>query len=388
MTVSELNLATKSTLETYFSDISLTGELSRITKHASGHWYFDLKDKRAAISCVMFARANQKLDFSPNLGDLLELFGSVSLFEASGRYQFMATSMKKAGQGELEKRFLELKAKLESLGLFDKQNLPKPNPSRVGLICSPTSAALGDIKRMIITRGNFLCSFLIFPALTQGSTAPKSLIKALKKADSLGLDALILARGGGSREDLFCFNDEELARVIFDLQTPIISAIGHEIDYVISDFVADLRAPTPTAAVSLLLPSKDELELELDMLFSKLYDVINQRLSSYEQALFRAKELFSQSSLPLMINLKAQSLKELELKLNQSINSRLFKEEARLEKFESLLESGGNFLQKSAKLFSVKVDGHVVCPDDLMAGMDVELASLKRGFRARLLGEI
>ncbi|MBF7047037.1 exodeoxyribonuclease VII large subunit, partial [Campylobacter volucris] len=258
MKVSELNLKAKSLLECHFEDIELSGEISKITIHGSGHWYFDLKDEKSSIACVMFKGFNQFVSPKPQVGDMLDLRGYVSLYEASGKYQFIAKSMQKTSLGDLEAKFLALKEKLEKEGLFDKSTKKTINlyPKKVAIVTSLTSAALQDMLKLIKQKEYNLCKISIFDSLTQGLNAPISLINALQKADSCGFDVIVLARGGGSREDLFCFNDEELARKIYTLKTPVVSAIGHEIDYVISDFVADLRAPTPSAAIDMIFPSK------------------------------------------------------------------------------------------------------------------------------------
>lgn len=386
MTVSELNLAAKANLESYFSNVSLTGELSRITMHASGHWYFDLKDEKAAIACAMFSFANQKLGFTPKQGDLLELFGKLSLYEASGRYQFIATGMKRSGEGDLEQRFLALKASLEKEGLFSKQGKLPSLPSQIGIICSPTSAALADMLRLYKIKGNFLAKLFIYPALTQGASAPESIISALKKADGKH-DVLILARGGGSREDLFCFNDEELARCIYALKTPLISAIGHEIDYVISDFVADFRAPTPSAAINSLVISREDLEQNLDLLQNSLKEKLDLKIRLNEARLKHLDELLKTKGLGQKLNLLSQKLASLKEQLKGAMKLKILALEARLSNYSNLLEANEAFFKKSSKLVSVKVDEKVMNPQDLMVGMNVELVSCTRSFEAKILCE-
>ncbi|EOH0151713.1 exodeoxyribonuclease VII large subunit, partial [Campylobacter jejuni] len=318
MTPTELNLKAKALLETHFDDIVLSGEISKITLHGSGHWYFDLKDERSSIACAMFKGANLKVGFKPAVGNFLELCGSVSLYPESGRYQFIATSMKKAGFGDLEAQFLALKERLQKEGLFDprfKKSLPK-FPKKVGIITSKTSAALQDMLKLIHQKEYFLAKIYIFDALTQGNNAPFSLIRALKKADDMDLDVLIIARGGGSREDLFCFNDENLAREIFKAKTPIISAIGHEIDYVISDFVADFRAPTPSAAIDTLFYSKLDIEQSLDLMEEKLMQLWNYKIQNYENLLLNLSKFFKFNSLPKIIDEKIKQSHNIEKQLN------------------------------------------------------------------------
>ena len=266
--VSELNEKARAVLETNFSEISVRGEISRITKHASGHWYFTLKDERAAIGCAMFRGANSHVKFSPKDGQKVILTGKISIYAPSGSYQLNATKMELEGAGDLDAKFRALLEKLRAMGLFDESHKkPLPRfPRRVALITSASSAAFADLKNRIISSGYFLAKFSLFDSLMQGEMAASSVINSLGKADKMGFDAIIIARGGGSKEDLWCFNDERLAHAIFATQTPVISAIGHEIDFSISDYVADHRSITPTAAIDDLLPRRDELEQHLDIL--------------------------------------------------------------------------------------------------------------------------
>ena len=211
LSVGELNEQAKTLLETTFSYVEVEGEISRLTKHASGHWYFTLKDEKASISAVIYKFNNAKLKFDVKDGMKVVLYGKISLYTASGSYQFIATSIRPNGEGELELAFKQLKARLEAEGLFEisrKKPLPK-FPRKVGIITSKTSAALQDMLRLINERWH-LSEIYLFDSLTQGENAPSALIKALKSADKSGLDVIILARGGGSREDLWCFNDENL----------------------------------------------------------------------------------------------------------------------------------------------------------------------------------
>ena len=313
MKVSELNLKAKALLETHLNDIVLSGELSKITMHGSGHWYFDLKDEKSSIACAMFKGANLKVDFQPKVGDFLELVGSVSLYAESGRYQFIASSMKKAGMGDLEAQFLALKERLQKEGLFNS-----------------------EYKKT---------------ALTQGSGAAYSLIQALKKADEIGLDVIIIARGGGSREDLFCFNDEGLAREIFKAKTPIISAIGHEIDYVISDFVADFRAPTPSAAIDTLLYSRLDLEQGLDLLEEKLTKLWESKLEYCENLLSNLHKFFKAKSLETMIEVKEKQLAFLLKQAKIIIESKIQKAELELQKLQNAFFQHENFFKKQKPNF-------------------------------------
>lgn len=387
MTPTELNLKAKALLETHFDDIVLSGEISKITLHGSGHWYFDLKDERSSIACAMFKGANLKVGFKPAVGDFLELCGSVSLYPESGRYQFIATSMKKAGFGDLEAQFLALKERLQKEGLFDsrfKKSLPK-FPKKVGIITSKTSAALQDMLKLIHQKEYFLAKIYIFDALTQGNSAPFSLIQALKKADDMDLDVLIIARGGGSREDLFLFNDENLAREIFKAKTPIISAIGHEIDYVISDFVADFRAPTPSAAIDALFYSKLDIEQSLDLMEEKLMQLWNYKIQNYENLLLNLSKFFKFNSLPKIIDEKIKQSYNIEKQLNHLLANQMSYNELKLDKLQNAYLQHENFFNKSKKFICIRKNGKIVNLEDLKSDDIVILSSLTSQKEAKIL---
>ncbi|EIS2924423.1 exodeoxyribonuclease VII large subunit [Campylobacter jejuni] len=387
MTPTELNLKAKALLETHFDDIVLSGEISKITLHGSGHWYFDLKDERSSIACAMFKGANLKVGFKPAVGNFLELCGSVSLYPESGRYQFIATSMKKAGFGDLEAQFLALKERLQKEGLFDprfKKSLPK-FPKKVGIITSKTSAALQDMLKLIHQKEYFLAKIYIFDALTQGNNAPFSLIQALKKADDMDLDVLIIARGGGSREDLFCFNDENLAREIFKAKTPIISAIGHEIDYVISDFVADFRAPTPSAAIDTLFYSKLDIEQSLDLMEEKLMQLWNYKIQNYENLLLNLSKFFKFNSLPKIIDEKIKQSHNIEKQLNHLLANQMRYNELKLDKLQNAYLQHENFFNKSKKFIYIRKNGKIANLEDLKSDDIVILSSQTSQKEAKIL---
>ena len=387
MNVSELNLKAKALLEAHFDNISLSGELSNITVHSSGHWYFELKDDKASISCIMFRANNSKLNFVPKAGDFLELSGTVSLYAESGRYQFIAKNMQKSGLGDLEAKFLELKEKLEKEGLFDEKFKKKisPLPQKVGIISSFTSAALEDMLKLIRQKEYFLAKFYLFNALTQGLNAPASIIKALKKADEMGLDLIIIARGGGSKQDLFCFNDEALAREIFKAKTPIISAIGHEIDYVISDFVADLRAPTPSAAINLAFFSKDELAQKLDNLEDRLVFFMKNILDKAEQSLSFCEKMLKARSPKELLEQKIKQLVLLQKQLNLLISSKINTKKSLVEKFENALSLHNNFFEKSKNLVCIQKNGKMLPLKELKSGEIVDLLSFDSKKEAKIL---
>lgn len=387
MKVSELNLKAKSLLEAHFENISLSGEVSKITFHGSGHWYFDLKDEKSSIACAMFKGFNSKLDFKPKVGDFLELNGFVSLYAESGRYQFIAKDMKNSGFGDLEAQFLALKEKLEKEGLFETiHKKPLPNfPSKIALITSLTSAALQDMLKLINQKGYFLAQIYIFNALTQGSIAPNSLIRALQRADEYSFDLIIIARGGGSREDLFCFNDEGLARAIFHAKTPIISAIGHEIDYVISDFVADFRAPTPSAAIDLVFMSQNELEQKLDELELALKTYLKNKIYNADFSLLSLERLFKAKSLHAIIEDKTKQIEFLQKQLNLLIRNKLEYFKLKLMSLNNAFLQHEAFFQKSKDLVSIQKNGQKIRLEELSKDDIITLCSQDIQKEAKLL---
>ena len=277
VTVRELTMYIKRLLEndTRLSSVWVRGEISNFKWHTSGHIYFTLKDEAAQLKCVMFRSAAQRLRFKPDNGMQVLLYGNISLYERDGAYQLYAQEMEPAGVGALHLQYEQLKRKLEAEGLFDpahKRRLPML-PRRVGLVTAPTGAAVRDM--ITIARRRFPgVRLLLSPALVQGAEAPASLMRALGLvAAEPEIDVVIIGRGGGSLEDLWAFNDEALARAIRACPVPVVSAVGHETDFTIADFAADLRAPTPSAAVELVVPSRLDLLNTVESLRLRLVSV-------------------------------------------------------------------------------------------------------------------
>ncbi len=261
LSISQLNRRARSLLETHLSLLWVRGEVSNLARPGSGHWYFTLKDNQAQIRCAMFRNRNRLLGRPPRDGDQVVVRGRVGLYEARGEYQLIVEHLEADGAGLLQQQFEALKAKLEAEGLFDpagKRALPS-FPARIGVITSPTGAAIRDILHVTARR----CPWVeidIYPTPVQGEEAPRKLIEALELANARGdCDLLILSRGGGSLEDLWAFNDEALARAIRGSRLPVVSAVGHETDFTIADFVADQRAPTPSAAAEIATPDGEAL---------------------------------------------------------------------------------------------------------------------------------
>ena len=280
LSVSELNRLVKNILHTTFSFVWIKGEVSGFSSYSSGHWYFKLKDKEAQVDCVMFARKNQQLQWQPKNGDSLELQCQVSLYEANGKYQLIVETMQRSGLGELFEKYLQLKNKLEQEGLFSeaiKKPLPR-FPQTIGVITSPDGAALRDVISTLLRR-NKSVSIIVYPTLVQGISAANEICSAITNANERKeVDALIVCRGGGSIEDLWSFNTDSVAYAIFNSTIPVISAVGHETDFTIADFVADIRAPTPTAAAEIVSEGSNEILSTINVYLNSMSRVLTGKI--------------------------------------------------------------------------------------------------------------
>jgi len=287
LSVGDLNRAIASSLEAQFDTVLVSGEISNFKAYDSGHWYFSLKDEEGQIRCVMFRGRNGQVGFMPQSGDLVEVSASLGMYVPRGDVQLTIQSLRKAGMGGLYEAFLKLKAKLAKAGLFDqerKQVIPS-HPRAIGIITSPQAAALKDVLSTLQRRSPHI-PIVIYPTLVQGPDAPAGIIAAIQNANQeAAVDVILLVRGGGSIEDLWAFNDEQLAYAIADSVIPIVSGVGHETDVTIADFVADLRAPTPTGAAELSAPRKDQLLQELEAIEQALYQRLMQRVEREAQTL-------------------------------------------------------------------------------------------------------
>jgi exodeoxyribonuclease VII large subunit len=287
ISVSELNNYIKNIFDTsrFLSSVTVKGEISNFTYHRSGHLYFSLKDGEAQIKAVMFRSSASKLKFMPESGMKVIAHGSVSVFPRDGVYQIYISSMQPDGIGALYLAYEQLKARLAEEGLFSdehKKLLPQM-PERIGVITSPTGAAVRDIIN-VVGRRFPLAKIYLYPALVQGSESEDSLVRGLDYLDKSGLvDVIIIGRGGGSIEDLWSFNSERLARRIFDAKVPVISAVGHETDFTICDFVSDMRAPTPSAAAELAVPDIRELYLRLDSYVGRVSSSLERKIELAEE---------------------------------------------------------------------------------------------------------
>ena len=298
LSVSTLNIQIKSLLETTFIQVYVEGEISNLTYHNSGHIYFSIKDESSTLSCVMFKGNTKYLKFQLENGQKVVITGSLTVYAPRGSYQLLCNKIEPSGQGALAFAFEQLKNKLEAKGYFDgnyKQPLPK-YPKKIAIVTSPTGAAIEDMKKVANHRWP-LVEFILVPALVQGEGAAFDISNSIKYADKLGCDIMIIGRGGGSIEDLWAFNEEIVANAIFEAKTPIISAVGHEVDYLISDFVADIRAATPSNAIEIALPDINEHRIYLDSLSNEYNNRFKNILFRAEQELINMKRLFEQNSI-------------------------------------------------------------------------------------------
>jgi len=281
LTVSALTREIKRLFRERFEPLWVEGELSGYKPHSSGHHYFTLKDSTAQLGCAMWKMYSKGLRFTPRDGMKVQAFGQLEVYEPQGKYQLIVYELRLSGEGELQRAFEELKRKLEQEGLFDsarKRPLP-PFPKRVGLVTSPTGAALRDMQTVAARRWP-LTELVLKPARVQGKGAAEEIAQAVNELSAKGdVDIVVVGRGGGSLEDLWCFNEEIVARAIFASRIPVVSAVGHEIDFTIADFVADLRAPTPSAAMEIILPDGTEIRRQLQQYERRLSRMTVDRVS-------------------------------------------------------------------------------------------------------------
>ena len=273
LTVTQLNRRARLTIERQFETVWVSGELSNLSRPKSGHWYFTLKDEKAQVRCAMFANRNRSIQIQPADGQQVLLRGKVSIYEGRGDFQIIADQIEAAGEGALRQAFEQLKVKLSNEGIFAaeaKKAIPK-SPRHIAVISSKSGAALQDV--LSVWRRRYpIVTVTIIPSIVQGDEAETALINAIDKAEEIQPDTILLTRGGGSLEDLWCFNSEALARRSNKCGIPLVSAGGHEIDVTIADFVADLRAPTPSAAAEILTPAALDLMQELKRTRQKVTD--------------------------------------------------------------------------------------------------------------------
>ncbi|MBO9492672.1 exodeoxyribonuclease VII large subunit [Thalassotalea sp. G20_0] len=402
LSVTELNGKARRLLEMNFNNVRVEGEISGLARPSSGHWYFTLKDKQSQIRCAMFRNRNQTLKFVPTEGMLLMVRGRVSLYEGRGDYQLIVEHMDNAGTGDLQKAFEVLKAKLAAEGLFDitrKQPLPA-HPEHIGVITSPTGAAIRDILTVLKRRFPAI-PVTIIPSSVQGEQAKHDLVNALKLAASANrFDVLIIGRGGGSLEDLWPFNEELVARAIAGCPIPIVSAVGHEIDFTIADFVADHRAATPSAAAEILSPDRQALLNQLNLISRKLTTLTRHKLQLSQRELDNLQKRLRHPGDRLRDN--SQRLDDLEIRLRQAITLKLERAQSNLSrirdranqqnpqrKLELLKNRNKNMGQKLIQLISNSLEKRQLKLEKVSGELNAvsPLATLSRGYSITMAGD-
>lgn len=346
LTVSELNRMARRALESQLPLLWVEGEVSNFMRAASGHWYFSLKDASAQVRCVMFRSRSQFADFTPVNGDHVEIRALPSLYEARGEFQLGAETIRRAGAGRLYEAFLKLKAKLEAEGLFDplKKRALRRFPRRIGIVTSPQAAALHDVLTALARRMPGL-PVILYPTPVQGSGAGAQIAAAIRAAGARAeCDVLLVCRGGGSLEDLWAFNDEAVARAIAASPIPVVSGVGHETDFTLADFAADLRAPTPTAAAELASPVRQELLLQLDQLARRLQHHLARRQQNQMQQLdYLARRLVHPAE---QLRRRQTDIQRLAQRLRHASGTRLTAEQLRLARLAQRLVTPIHVIQR------------------------------------------
>jgi exodeoxyribonuclease VII large subunit len=325
LSVTELTGQVKQLLETRFAEVWIEGELSNFKRHSSGHWYFTLKDAGAAVRCASFRNSNRYIKFAPADGLAVRVRGRLSLYEPRGEYQILVSSMEPVGVGALQLAFEQLKSRLEAEHLFDaERKRPIPAlPRRIGVVTSPTGAALRDILR-VLKRRNRAVRVLISPARVQGEGSAAEIARAIERLSTSGLvDVIIAGRGGGSLEDLWAFNEEVVARAIAASLVPVVSAVGHETDFTIADFVADLRAPTPSAAAEIVAAAADEVRESVDRLRHAAVSAVRYRMLDARSATRDLRHARAMQAVPGRLARYVQATDEAREALVDGMRSRL-----------------------------------------------------------------
>ena len=398
LSVTNLNRMAKLLLEDNFPAVVVEGEISNLATPASGHWYLTLKDKASQIRCAMFVNRNRLVRFKPQNGKQIIVRGRLSIYEGRGDYQLIADSMEDSGDGALRRAFEELKSKLQTIGLFDEDAKQEVHSSydHIGVVTSPTGAAIRDILSVFERR--FPATLVtLFPVSVQGAKAKQEIVSAIETANrlrgKLGVQALIISRGGGSLEDLQAFNEEDVAQAIFASDLPIISAVGHEIDFTITDFVADLRSPTPSAAAEQLSPSQFEYLEILQSYLQQFTRTIKKRLQSTDRTLALMYKQLKRPDRRLQEH--AQKLDRFEGQLQLAIRNRIALQHSELlqlkrglqfstplSRIRQLLDQVGAKLKTMERSMQAYVQIHQAKLGELSRGLEAvsPLNTLSRGY--------
>jgi len=320
----------------HLKTVFLKGEISNFKMHSTGHMYFSIKDETSKINAIMFARDAKKVTFTPQEGTKVLVMGRISVYESTGNYQIYVQEMLEDGVGNLYVAFEKLKQQLSKEGLFDdkyKKKIPKI-PKKIGIITAPTGAAIKDILSTIKRRFP-ICETILFPSLVQGEFAKEDIVKKLKIANTYDLDVIILGRGGGSIEDLWPFNEEIVAREIFASRIPIISAVGHEVDFTIADFVADLRAPTPTGAAEMAVPNMVDIKNHIKQLSIRLNENISKKINIHKLLLEKYSNSFVIKNPMIIYENKKLKIEEIKENANRILKQLLENNKLLLDKIKT-----------------------------------------------------
>lgn len=371
LTVTDINNYIKNIVDGDFflSNVTLKGEISNLKFHTRGHLYFSLKDENSKINAVMFNYKNLGLNFIPKDGMNVIVKGKVSVFTTGGSYQITVSNMKEDGIGNLYILFEELKRRLEREGLFSpehKKKLPRI-PKKVGVITASTGAAIKDIISTINRRFP-LTEIILFPTLVQGVGAKENIVKMINEANESDVDVIILGRGGGSIEDLWAFNEEIVARAIYNSNKPIVSAVGHEIDFTISDFVSDMRAPTPTGAAELVVPSKVEIQSYLNDYKGRIISVINKKIKSYTDTFSKLKSTYILKNPISMYEIDEQKLDNMLEKLGSIMTYKLEREKSKLNNLSKMISPNilNRLDKEKIKLENIETKLKLLNPENIL----------------------
>lgn len=371
LTVTDINNYIKNIVDGDFflSNVTLKGEISNLKFHTRGHLYFSLKDENSKINAVMFNYKNLGLNFIPKDGMNVIVKGKVSVFTTGGSYQITVSNMKEDGIGNLYILFEELKRRLDREGLFSpehKKKLPRI-PKKVGVITAATGAAVKDIISTINRRFP-LTEIILFPTLVQGVGAKENIVKMINEANESDVDVIILGRGGGSIEDLWAFNEEIVARAIYNSNKPIVSAVGHEIDFTISDFVSDMRAPTPTGAAELVVPSKVEIQSYLNDYKGRIISVINKKIKSYTDTFSKLKNTYILKNPISMYEIDEQKLDNMLEKLGSIMTYKLEREKSKLNNLSKMISPNilNRLDKEKIKLENIETKLNLLNPENIL----------------------
>jgi exodeoxyribonuclease VII large subunit len=397
MSVSSLNIKIKALLETTFMHILVEGEVSSVTYHNSGHVYFSIKDSKSSLKCVMFRSNANRMKFRLERGQKVVVNGSISVYAPRGEYQLMTFSVEPFGRGALELAYEQLKKKLQNKGYFDSER-KKEQPKyikKLALVTASKSAALHDMLKIIDKRWR-LVEVTVVDTLVQGEKSATQIAKALAYADTLGVDAIVVGRGGGSREDLWAFNEEVVADAIFGLNTFVVSAVGHEVDVLISDFVADLRAPTPSAAIEMILPDQNEMLYMLLEIQDRYDRAIKQTILAKERGVKSLSEELQRYSVSKRLSLVEKEFKTLQEEFGRVVDYKISLYESKLSSLPKQFSQSMNYslevkmgkisaLEQQLKLNNPKKRQRDGYAEIIMDGKKVKLSTINSGDRFTLV---